>query len=113
MNEWTRLSDLRPGAIFVTRTGILAVKSEYHSSSGHCECILLASGEYAGFDKGGLDPAKHNATEVREIALNLIDDERAACAAECAAEAEQAAGDAAYECAARACEARILARSNA
>ena len=61
-SKWTTLDDLRPGAVFITREGIKAVKSEYKYSDGQSqwECILLASGEFAHF------PEK-NQTEVRQI----------------------------------------------
>lgn len=64
MSEWTTLGALRDGAIFETRDGTRAVKSEYHYTNGGCECVLLASGEYAHFARGGFD---HNGTSVREI----------------------------------------------
>src|SRR2546430_1819646 len=62
---WVMLKDLRPGAVFVTREGIYAVKSEYRYSSeplAQCECVLLASGEYAHFRDG-------NETLVREVSV--------------------------------------------
>jgi hypothetical protein len=49
------LKDLRPGAIFVTRDGVYAVKTEYHHLSGVCMCILLASGSCAEFAGGNLE----------------------------------------------------------
>lgn len=55
------LFELRPGAIFVTE-GIYAVKSEYYYPNGHCQCVLLESGEYAHFANG-------NRTRVREVVL--------------------------------------------
>lgn len=60
--KWTTLDKLRPGAVFVTRDGIKAVKSEYKYGDGSTqwECILLASGEFADF------PEK-NQTQVRQI----------------------------------------------
>jgi hypothetical protein len=63
--EWVMLKDLRPGAVFVTREGIYAVKSEYFyagDSGSQCECVLLASGEYAHFRDG-------NETLVREVSV--------------------------------------------
>ncbi len=66
--RWTTLGALREGAIFETRDGIRAVKSEYHYTNGGCECVLLASGEYAHFG-GGKGTAVHNAEQVREIDL--------------------------------------------
>jgi hypothetical protein len=47
--EWVTLASLPPGTIFITKEGVRAVKSEYHLTSGQCECILLDSGEYAHF----------------------------------------------------------------
>lgn len=60
--KWTTLDDLRPGALFVTRDGVKAVKSKYKYGDGSTqwECILLASGEFAHF------PEK-NQTQVRQI----------------------------------------------
>lgn len=60
--QWTTLGELRPGAVFETRKGTKAVKSEYRYSNENLqfECILLESGEYAHF------PEK-NDTEVRQI----------------------------------------------
>lgn len=67
-----KLSDLRPGAIFVTvNGGIRAVASEYHYPTGQVECILLASGEYAHFPNG-------NDELVQEINLETIIGERSA-----------------------------------
>jgi len=65
IGDWTTLSALREGAIFTTRDGIRAVKSEYRDG-GKILSYLLASGECAHFS---LDPGEHNATEVREIIL--------------------------------------------
>lgn len=72
---WTTLMELPNGAIFETRDGVRAVKSEYRYSNEYpaIECILLASGEFAHFCqdkqiKDGFERAdKHNTTEVREI----------------------------------------------
>ena len=47
-NDWMTLGELREGAIFETRDGIRAVKSEYRTD-GKCDCYLLASGEAAHF----------------------------------------------------------------
>ncbi len=60
--RWTTLRELRPGAVFETREGIKAVKSEYRCSHQNLQflCILLESGKYVHF------PIK-NATEVRQI----------------------------------------------
>jgi hypothetical protein len=51
-NRWIKLEKLRTGAIFETRSGIRAIKSEYHYPNFNCQCVLLASGEYAHFEKG-------------------------------------------------------------
>ena len=77
MPEWTTLSQLQPGAMFKTRDGVLAIKSEYHMPNAQSECVLLASGEYAHF------PEK-NDTEVQEVSAALIEaapDLLAACKA--------------------------------
>ncbi len=60
-----RLSDLRPGAVFITTGGTMAVKSEYHYPDGAPECVLLASGEYAHFPNKG-------AEEVTEVPLDAV-----------------------------------------
>ena len=65
MPNWTTLGELQPGALFRTRAGILAVKSEYYYPNAQSECILLASGEYAHF-------LSKNSVEVQEIPLALI-----------------------------------------
>ena len=54
LKGYVRLINLRNGAIFETKDGIKAVKSEYRYSNENleCECILLASGEYAHFPHG-------------------------------------------------------------
>jgi hypothetical protein len=51
---FVRLKNLRKGAIFITKDGIKAVKSEYLYSNDNLEieCILLESGEYAHFPNG-------------------------------------------------------------
>lgn len=59
---WVRLENLRRGAIFETKEGTRAVKSEYHYTDGAPECVLLESGEYAHFPEKGK-------TWVREIPL--------------------------------------------
>lgn len=60
---WITLHALRKGAIFETRDGIRAVKSEYwYSNYSAPQCVLLESGEYAHF------PLKLNEV-VREIVL--------------------------------------------
>lgn len=47
-----RLGDIPPGSLFETMDGIKAVKSEYYygnDAASQCQCVLLASGEYAHF----------------------------------------------------------------
>lgn len=62
LGDKTTLGQLRPGAVFATEDGVYAVKSEYYYPNGQCQCILLASGEYAHF------PEK-NATTVYEVIM--------------------------------------------
>lgn len=53
VNTETTLGQLRPGAVFVTRENVYAVKSEYlNGDLLQCECVLLESGEYAWFKDG-------------------------------------------------------------
>lgn len=63
---WIRLHELPRGAVFETIDGTRAVKSEYGYDNGGCQCILLASGEYAHF---GGTPRAHNAMLVRPLAV--------------------------------------------
>lgn len=71
MKTWTTLAELREGALFVTRKGVRAVKTEYRYPNGGIECVLEASGEYAHFAQDIREPTArtraHNATEVREV----------------------------------------------
>ena len=70
-NNWVTLDDLRTGAIFVTKKGTYAAKSEYRYSNdpgSQWQCILLASGEFAHF------PEK-NRTLVREVKGEWSEDE--------------------------------------
>lgn len=46
------IKNLRNGALFVTKEGIKAIKSEYHYPNGNSQCVLLSNGEYAHFPKG-------------------------------------------------------------
>lgn len=73
MSDWIPLHQLPRGAVFETRCGTRAVKSEYRYPTGGIECILLASGEYAHFSQGIKDPEEqaraHNATLVRPLAV--------------------------------------------
>jgi len=63
---WVRLNDLPKGAIFETRDGIRAVKSEYYYDSSNApQRVLLASGEYAHFPGRG-------AEMVREIRIEGV-----------------------------------------
>lgn len=64
--EWIRLADLRLGAIFETKDGIRAVKTEYQRPRGGCQCVLLESGEYAHFGEA------HDEMMVREIRLGEV-----------------------------------------
>lgn len=64
---WMRLAALRPGAVFTTRDGVLAVKSRYFNADGGCQCVLLASGEFAYFF--GFT-GNHNDFLVRELAAS-------------------------------------------
>lgn len=66
VRQWVELRNLRCGAIFETKSGIRAVKSEYHYSDvTQCECVLLESGEYAHFPLRNREP-------VREIVLDPV-----------------------------------------
>ena len=51
------LAEIEPGTLF-RADGVYAVKSEYVYPSGWCECILLASGEYAYFPRGNDTPVE-------------------------------------------------------
>lgn len=67
--EWTTLEGLREGALFETRNGVRAVKSQYHyTSNGASQCVLLTCGGYAHFPERGK-------TEVREIILGAVQSE--------------------------------------
>ncbi len=51
-----KLINLRPGALFVTDDGCMAVKSEYFmggNSTNMPQCVLLESGEYGWFGERG------------------------------------------------------------
>ncbi len=54
MARWTTLLKLRKGAIFETKNGVMAMKTEYHTFNGgtQCDCYLLESGESAHFPNG-------------------------------------------------------------
>lgn len=52
LRKRVQIKNLRNGALFVTKEGTQAVKSEYFYPDGNSECILLSSGEYAQFPKG-------------------------------------------------------------
>jgi len=49
--EWVSLDNLRPGAVFETKDGVVAVKTEYHTfvRGTQCDCYLLENGETAHF----------------------------------------------------------------
>ena len=77
LGEPVALGELPKGAVFEVAGpgplgGVLAVKSEYNYPNGGCECVLLASGEYAHFNQEPGDPPHHNATPVREIDLPAL-----------------------------------------
>lgn len=61
---WITLGELRQGAVFETKAGVRAMKTEYHTFNGgiQCDCYLLESGEAAHF------PALDNEL-VREIVV--------------------------------------------
>jgi hypothetical protein len=66
MSDEVRLKELRPGAVFVTRDGTYAVKSQYcydNVPGSQCLCVLLETGEYAHFPDGNL-------TFVREVMVD-------------------------------------------
>lgn len=52
------LNEVASGSVFVTVSGVIAVKTEYFYSTGTPMCILLESGEYAHFPLRGLEPVK-------------------------------------------------------
>lgn len=61
--DWTTLEELPEGALFETEDGVRAAKSEYrygNEPGSQCQCVLLASGEYAHFPERDLE-------KVREI----------------------------------------------
>lgn len=67
MHGEVSLKELRPGAVFITRNGTYAVKSQYQynsSRNAQCLCILLENGEIAYFADG-------NNTLVREVNCSL------------------------------------------
>lgn len=62
-DTWITLDQLRHGALFETRDGVRAVKTEYLNGAGdQPQCVLLASGEYATFPERG-------ATLVRKVMI--------------------------------------------
>lgn len=70
-DEWVTIGELECGAVFETRDGIRAVKSEYrYSNAPHaqCLCVLVASGEYAHFDLRNEEPVR----ELRILAADEI-----------------------------------------
>lgn len=54
LGDKTTVERLSPGAVFATEYGVYAVKSEYRYGEEpyQCQCVLLASGEYAHFKNG-------------------------------------------------------------
>lgn len=69
MSEWMNLIDLRSGAIFETKDGIIAVKTEYFYSdyNPQPQCVLLASGEYAHFSKKDMEQVREIKTTDRAL----------------------------------------------
>lgn len=61
----TTIMALRKGAVFQTRGGIRALKSEYADNDGTPHCYLLASGERAHF-------YQKEATFVREVLIKVV-----------------------------------------
>jgi hypothetical protein len=57
-----RLKDVRPGALFTTRDGTMAVKTAYIHDSGQCKCVRLEDGQSPHFSEGDMTP-------VREVEL--------------------------------------------
>lgn len=67
--EWEPLGAIDKGSVFVSQGGVWAVKSEYFYSNkpfSQCQCILLASGEYAHFEFGNGTPVKRVISRPRE-----------------------------------------------
>lgn len=62
LGDKTTIAELREGSVFATEDGVYAVKSEYRLGDGRCQCVLLASGEYARFKDG-------DATTVYEVVM--------------------------------------------
>jgi hypothetical protein len=62
-----RLKDLRPGALFTTRSGAIAVKSAY-SPEGQCQCVLLETGESIYFQEGDMTPVREVELEGQSVA---------------------------------------------
>ncbi len=65
---WQTLDALRPGAVFVTEGGILAMKTEYHTfeSGTQWNCYLLASGESAHFPNQDTELVREIVFQLRE-----------------------------------------------
>ncbi len=70
VEHWIPLEALRQGAVFETRTGLRALKTDARYALGSCECVLHENGTRLYFDTGG-GAAQHNATEVRELSYIL------------------------------------------
>lgn len=72
--EWIKLNNLRSGAVFETKIGVMAVKSEYkygNSPDSQWQCILLESGEYAHFSPPLFSPPGNNIL-VREVKYQAL-----------------------------------------
>ncbi len=78
-HDWTTLGELRHGAVYETRYGVIGCKVDHYSSYGgtRLDCILLDSGVVAHFP-----PGDHE--EVREVDLRFL----LACAADRLKESE-------------------------
>lgn len=66
--RWQTLESLRPGAVFVTEGGIMAVKTEYHTfeKGTQWDCYLLASGEAAHFPNQDSEMVREILIQYRE-----------------------------------------------
>lgn len=77
-----KLKDLRPGAVFVTESGTIAMKTEYHTfdDGTQADCYLLESGESAHFPLKDDEPVSEipltlicNAIEIFKNLIDLLD----------------------------------------
>jgi hypothetical protein len=63
-----RLKDIRPGALFTTRSGIMAVKTAYIHDSGQCKCVRLEDGQSPHFSEGDMTPVREVELEGQAVA---------------------------------------------